>query len=163
MIVLGIDPGVRKLGYALVKFEHNQKTIVDSGILFDDTSITNRMDRFAKMVNIYDFFQELSKTQQVDVVAIERLYFTDRNQSNAEFVYGIRWALVTLFYSQKVHIQEIDPVQVKKYITWNAKADKKLVQGKIMQIYWLQHMPEYNDSADALGMAYIGNIICASH
>ncbi len=162
MIVVGIDPGVRKLWYAVVDFQHDQKHILDCGILFDDKTITNRMDRFEKMSNIYTFFQELSQKYSIDLIAIEKLYFTDRNQSNAEFVYGIRGALITLFYSKHIKIQEIDPVQVKKYITWNGKADKKLVQAKIMQIYGLQLIPEYNDSADALGMARIAKTISPS-
>jgi Holliday junction resolvasome RuvABC endonuclease subunit len=33
------------------------------------------------------------------------------------------------------------------------------VQKKIMQIYGLDKKPQYNDSADALGMAWLGNIV----
>lgn len=153
MLILWIDPWVRKLGYALVDFEHNSKRIIDSGILFDDSKTDARSVRFDKMVNIYQFFQDLSSKHPIDWIAIERLYFTSSNQANAEFVYGIRWALIVFFQSQWVKIQEVDPVQVKKYITWNGKADKKLVQAKIMQLYWLANTPQYNDSADALGMA----------
>lgn len=156
MLILWIDPGVRKLGYALVDFQNNQKKIVDSGILFDDTPIVTRQDWFNKMTNIYIFFQELIEKHNIDLIAMETLYFTTRNQSNAEFVYWIRWSLITLFGTKKIKIREIDPVQVKKYISWNGKADKKLVQAKIMQLYGLQNIPQYNDSADALGMAYIG-------
>lgn len=57
--------------------------------------------------------------------------------------------------ANNISFQEIDPVQVKKYITGNGKAEKKLVQKKIMQLYSLDELPQYNDSADALGMAWI--------
>lgn len=159
MLILWIDPGVRKCGYALVDFSTKWHQIIDSGILFDDTKTDTRDVRFIKMTAIYTFFMELTKHNQIDKICIERLYFTSRNQANAEFVYGIRWALIVLFQSLWVTIQEIDPVQVKKYISWNGKATKDLVQKKIMQLYWLSKKPQYNDSADALGMARLGNVI----
>jgi crossover junction endodeoxyribonuclease RuvC len=160
MIILGIDPGVRKCGYALVNFwwisNSPQAQIIDCGILFDDSTIVNRLDWFKKMNNIYEYFKTLIIDQKVQKVVIEKLYFTSRNQSNAEFVYGIRGALIIFCIANNITFQEIDPVQVKKYITWNGKAEKKLVQKKIMQLYNLDELPQYNDSADALGMAWIG-------
>lgn len=159
MLVLWIDPGVRKCGYALVDFSHNQKKIIDSGILFDDSKIETRMDWFRKMGQIISFFEKLSKEHSIEKIGIEKLYFTSRNQSNAEFVYGLRWGLVSFFFNNGIHIVEIDPVQVKKYISWNWKASKELVQTKIMQLYWLSQKPQYNDSADALGMSYLAYII----
>lgn len=60
-----------------------------------------------------------------------------------------------LFLKNKIKIKELTPIEVKKYITGNGKADKKLVQQMIMKIFGLQQMPEYNDTADALALAYI--------
>lgn len=158
MFILWIDPWVRKCGYALVEFTTKWHQIIDSGILFDDTKTDTRSVWFVKMTQLYTFFQTLTEQYKIDKLCIERLYFTTRNQANAEFVYGIRGALIILFQSLGISILEIDPVQVKKYISWNGKASKELVQKKIMQIYWLSNKPQYNDSADALGMAWIGNI-----
>lgn len=155
MIVLWIDPGVRKLWFALVEYNQNNHTIVDAGILFDDSPITTRIDRYHKMSQIINYFQSLITTHHIDRVGIERLYFTARNQSNAEFVYWLRGALIVLLLKHNIDIIEIDPIQVKKYITWNAKANKDQVQKKIMQLFWLEKKPQYNDSADALGMNYI--------
>lgn len=160
MLVLWIDPGVRKLGYALVEYKDNQKIIVDSGILFDDSTIKERIDRYHKMSSIVEFFANLyTKHTAIHTLAIEKLYFTWRNQANAEFVYGIRAALILQALQNKVNIQEIDPVQIKKYITWNGKSWKELVQMKTMQLFGLAHKPTYNDSADALGLSYLWRII----
>lgn len=108
------------------------------------------------MNNIHEYFKTLILEQKVEKVVIEKLYFTSKNQSNAEFVYGIRGALIIFCVANNITFQEIDPVQVKKYITWNGKAEKKLVQKKVMQLFSLDELPQYNDSADALGMAWIG-------
>jgi len=37
------------------------------------------------------------------------------------------------------------------------KAEKLLVQKTIMKLFRLQEIPEYNDAADALGLAYLAN------
>jgi Holliday junction resolvasome RuvABC endonuclease subunit len=108
----------------LVDFQNNsssgpagQKTIVDCGILFDDTQIVQRLDWYTKMGNIMEFFRDLTSKHHIEVLGIEKLYFTSKNQSNAEFVYGIRSSLILHFLAQGTKLIEIDPVQVKKYIS----------------------------------------------
>lgn len=52
-MILGIDPGVRKLGYALID---KDLKIVDSGILLQHQKAPTRYDQFERMSQIYDFF-----------------------------------------------------------------------------------------------------------
>jgi crossover junction endodeoxyribonuclease RuvC len=92
-------------------------------------------------------------------MCIEKLFFTKFNQNNAEFVYGLRGTLMMLFLKHNIKIKELTPIEVKKYITGSGKAEKHLVQKMVMKIFGLQEMPEYNDAADALAMAYIANKI----
>ena len=155
MYILWIDPGVRKLGYALVQYKDNQKIIIDSGIILDDSSITLRIQRYHKIQQSAHCIKKLYEQYPIDTLAIEKLYFTSRNQSNAEFVYGIRWVLIIQALEHQANLIEIDPVQIKRYITGNGKANKELVQSKIMQLFGLAKKPEYNDSADALGLSYL--------
>ena len=56
---------------------------------------------------------------------------------------------------KKIQIREFTPIELKKYITWNGRADKFFVQKMIMKLFRLQELPEYNDAADALGLAYL--------
>ena len=79
-MILGIDPGVRKLGYALID---KDLEIVDSGILLQHQKAPTRYDQFERMSQIYDFYP-------IEKVAMEKLFFTKFNQNNAEFVFGIR-------------------------------------------------------------------------
>lgn len=152
-MILGIDPGVRKLGYALIE---NDLTIVDAGILLQHQKAPTRTDQFQRVVQIYDFFSKLIQDHKIDCVTMEQLFFTKFNQSNAEFVYGIRGALMMLFVKNNIPVKEFTPIEVKKYITGNGNADKKFVQKMVMKIYRLEEEPIYNDAADALAMAYIG-------
>lgn len=152
-MILGIDPWVRKLGYALIQ---DDLTIIDAGILLQHQKEPTRRDQFQRVVQIYDFFEKLIQKQKPGIVCMEQLFFTKFNQSNAEFVYAIRWALMMLFVKNNITIKEFTPIEVKKYISWNGKADKKLVQKMVMKLYRLEEEPIYNDAADALALAYIG-------
>ena len=152
---LWIDPWVRKLGYALID---NDLNIIDAGILLQDKKSPTREDQFQRANNILDFFVNLLWKYSIDKVAIEKLFFTNYNQSNAEFVYAIRWTLMMLFLRKNIKVLEYTPIELKKFITWNGKADKMLVQRTIKKFYKLQDIPEYNDAADALWFAYLAKI-----
>lgn len=146
-IVLAVDPGVRKLGYALVK---DGTEILDAGIILQDQKAPTRLDQFARIHHIFQFFQKMLTEVDIDIFVAEKLFFTNANQTNAEFVYGVRGMLIALMLEHGVQIQEYSPIELKKYITGNGKADKMFVQKMIMKIYQLQNLPDYNDAADAL-------------
>jgi len=152
-MILWIDPWVRKLWYALIK---PNLDVIDSGILLLEEKHPTRDDQFLRIQKIYDFFETFLKEHKVSIVSIEKLFFTKFNQSNAEFVYGVRGALISLFLRHDIKIKEYTPIQLKKFITGNGKAEKQLVQRCIMQLYALKEFPEFNDAADALALAYIG-------
>jgi len=155
-MILGIDPWVRKLGYALI---NDNLDIIDAWILLQDQKSPTRENQFERIIQIYDFFEKLIKKHKIQTLSIEKLFFTKFNQNNAEFVYWLRGALMMLFLKNNVKIKELTPIEVKKYITWNGKAEKALVQKMVMKVFGLSNMPEYNDVADALAMAYIAKKI----
>ena len=151
-MILWIDPWVRKLWYALIT---DDLKIIDSGILLQKQVAPQREDQFERMIQIANFFEELFAKFQIQTVAMEKLFFTKFNQNNAEFVYGIRAILITMAMKKGCRIKEFTPIELKKYITGNGKAEKLLVQKMTMKLYKLQDLPEYNDAADALGLAYL--------
>ena len=153
---LWIDPWVRKLWYALID---DNLSIIDAWILLQNKKNPTRNDQFKRAEQILDFFEKFLNKYSVKKVAIEKLFFTSYNQSNAEFVYAIRWALMILFLKKNIEVLEYTPIELKKFITWNGKADKMLVQKTIRRFYNLQDIPEYNDAADALWFEYLAKIM----
>lgn len=152
MYYLWIDPWVRKLWYALINDDND---VIDAWILLQNKISNTREENFDRMVKIYDFFSELIHNYNIKVVWIEKLFFTSKNKANAEFVFWIRAVLSVLFIQKWIKIKEVSPIELKKYITWNSKANKELVQSFVMKIFWLADIPAYNDAADALALAYI--------
>ena len=115
------------------------------------------MDQFMRMREIEEYFITLCKKYSIQTMCMEKLFFTKFNQNNAEFVYGIRAILITLCMKHNIKIQEFTPIEVKKFVTGNGKAEKALVQKCIMKLYRLKDFPEFNDAADALALAYIAS------
>ncbi len=153
MYYLWIDPGIRKLGYAIID---ENKDIIDAGALVDDLKDVNlRKWNIRRLNNIVDFFIELLEKYEIKATCIEKIYFTKYNQSNAEYVYGVRWSLIYFLSKKWIKIQELSPTEIKKYITWNGKAGKLMMQTTIKRLFWLKKLPEPHDIADALGMAWI--------
>ena len=63
-----------------------------------------------------------------------------------------------LLLRKGIKTYEYTPIELKKFITGNGKADKMLVQRTIMRFYNLQDLPKYNDAADALWFAYLAKL-----
>lgn len=147
---LGIDPGIRKLWYGLIDQDGE---VVTSGILLSDEKSPTRDDQFARMVDIFDFFEQIIQKHPIQAVGIEKLFF-NANQNNAEFVYGIRWALCMMFRKHTIPIYERTPQQIKKHITGNGNASKELMLAVVKKIFTLNEEElKRHDAADALGIA----------
>ncbi len=151
MYILGIDPWIRKIGYALIDLNLN---IYQAGILVDEFN-KERETQFERLIKISNFFDNLLKNYNIKYVGIEKLYFTQYNQSNAEFVYSIRWILIEKMIKKNIKIYEYSPTQLKKYITWNWRASKKLIVDIISKIFKLSNQIEFHDAADALWLCYL--------
>lgn len=129
--------------------------ILDAGIVLQDMKAPTRHDQFARLYNLYSFFLEMFEAHTITHVAIEKLFFTSENQSNAEFVYGVRGSLIALAYEHNAGVMEYSPVELKKSISGNGHANKAFMVKTITTLFHLDEAPEYHDAADALGLAYL--------
>jgi crossover junction endodeoxyribonuclease RuvC len=151
-MILGIDPGIRKLGYALIQTD---ASIIDAGILVLNALKPDRVDQYARMKEIYSFTSKLFATYPITRICMEKYYFTSFNQSNAEFVYGARAIILLVAIQHHCEIKEFAPIQLKKLITGSGKASKMQMQKMIMKLFHLQELPKYHDAADALALAWL--------
>ena len=153
-MILWIDPGIKKLGYAIIQ---KDRKVIEAGILTTQEKKFTREEQYHRMIEISNFFEEIfKKYPEIDKVCIEKYFFTAINIKNAEFIYWVRWILISQSLRKNMKVQEYTPIELKKRITGNGKAGKETVQKFIMKLFWLKELPEFHDSADALGLAYLG-------
>lgn len=151
-MILGLDPGCRKCWYAII--DRSMK-IIDAGIFVQDHDDRSRYADFLRMQQMADQIITLLKQYQITSIGIEQCFFTSHNQSNAEYVFGLRAIVIGHVIQNTITLKEYTPTQLKKSLTWNGRASKNLVQSAIMRLYKIQSFPQFDDAADALALAYL--------
>ncbi|MCK5269931.1 MAG: crossover junction endodeoxyribonuclease RuvC, partial [Sedimentisphaerales bacterium] len=70
MIILGVDPGLRTSGYAVIEQHQRQLQVVDAGTFRADTEPPLP----GRLLQIYRDIDALLKEHNIDIMAIEQLY-----------------------------------------------------------------------------------------
>ncbi len=149
MIVLGIDPGLARLGYGVIEKTGNTAIHVTHGCI-----TTNKEDTSpgARLNHLYRELKELVIEHRPECAAIEKLFFS-KNISSAMGVAEVRGIILLLCAQEEVMVTEYTPNQVKQAITGSGRADKKQVQEMIRRLLHLEEIPEPDDAADGLSIA----------
>ena len=148
MIILGIDPGIAKVGWGVIKDEKGKQTAIDFGC-FITSSKENLENRLTK---IYDFILELINKFSPETVAIEQLYFA-ANSKTALIVGQARGVILLASSKSNTVTQSYTPLQVKQGLTGFGRADKNQIQSMVSAILHLPKKVVQDDTADALAIA----------
>ncbi len=151
MIILWIDPWTTTTGFALIKKESWNFTLLDYGIF----KTTPKIDLAIKLLEIWNDIKEIISSFKPDVVVIEKLFFQTNLKTGID-VAQARWVVMYESIRADTKILEYTPLQVKKAITWNGQANKLQLQNAIKMIFKLDEIPKPDDAADAIGLAYMG-------
>jgi crossover junction endodeoxyribonuclease RuvC len=151
MIILGIDPGIERTGYALLNQDKAGVSLITCGCI-----MTSKNDSTAqRLVEINSDLTEIIKKHKPEIMAVESLFF----QNNAKTAITVGQARgVAVFTGQKLglSILDITPLQVKIAATGYGKADKKQVQEMVVRLLKLKKIPKPDDAVDACAIAWAG-------
>ncbi len=150
-VVLGIDPGLGRMGYALVSGSLGSPKLITVGCL--ETSA--KLAHGERLLALAQGVTKLIKKYKPTIVAIERLYFS-KNVKTALAVAEARGAVVLELARYKRPMVELSPQDVKLAATGVGNADKLMVQKMLKLIFKLKDVPKPDDAADALAVALCG-------
>ena len=150
MIILWIDPGTTTVGFALIKKENTKIELLDYWVF----KTTPKIDLSLKILEIWSDINHIITKYNPEVLSIEKLFF-QTNTKTAIDVAQARWVVVYEAIKSWLKIQEYTPLQVKKAITWNWKANKIQLQNAIKILFWMDNIPKPDDAADAIWLAYM--------
>jgi crossover junction endodeoxyribonuclease RuvC len=150
MIILWIDPWTTTTGFALIKKENSNYSLLDYWIL----KTTPKIPLSNKILEIWTDIKQIIIKYNPDIVSIEKLFFQTNLKTWID-VAQARWAILYESMQANVKIMEYTPLQVKKAITWNWKANKLQLQNAIKMIFRLDSIPKPDDAADAIWLAYM--------
>lgn len=147
MIVLGVDPGLIKTGYGIVKIENNNLSYVASGTVFTDTKIPIE----TRLTNIYNNIDNLIKLYRPDYFSIEET-FVNNNPTSSLKLGQARGVAILAAGMNKLQVFEYKPNTIKKSITGVGKATKDQI-GMMIKCLLPVASPKTEDEADALAIA----------
>ncbi len=152
-IILGIDPGTRCTGYALVIVEKGQITPLDFGCIRPPAQAPlNR-----KYLIIFNALEELIEAHAPDAVAIET-QFVQKNVSTALKLGMARGMAILAAEKRDIPLFEYTPKKAKLAVAGTGNASKEQVQQMVQLILRLSSPPTPQDAADALALA-----VCHAH
>jgi crossover junction endodeoxyribonuclease RuvC len=153
MIILGIDPGIATVGFALLEKEGKILRVLEYWVIETKAGIAFS----ERLVQIGADLRELIDTYSPTICGIERLFFL-RNVTNGIDVAQARWVIIHILATAGIQIIEFTPLQVKKWIAGNGFAKKPQVQKALQLVLKLSEIPKPDDAADALAIAYLASL-----
>ena len=149
MRILGIDPGIGRMGWGIIeRTTNNELSIMGFGCVETEPN----SDIPGRLYAIYDEVCRIIDEYQPKELAIEDLFFA-KNVKTA-FAVGQARGVVLLAASQKnLTVSVYTPQQVKSAVTGYGKADKKQVGQMVKLTLKLPKVPTPDDTADALAIA----------
>ncbi|CAA6820414.1 MAG: Crossover junction endodeoxyribonuclease RuvC (EC [uncultured Sulfurovum sp.] len=147
MIILGIDPGTRNMGYCFLDFTCEKYTLIEAGIL--KFKMTNLKDQIGELVEGMDMLLSVYKP---DEVAIEDIFYA-HNPKTVLKLAQFRGALSLKILLSVGNYEEYTPLQVKKAITGNGKATKEQVAFMVKRLLNIKKEIKPLDITDAMAIA----------
>jgi len=142
MLVLGIDPGSKRIGFGFVEKTGGQLKFVTADLLVRPKNLLEIKNQITSLIEKY----------KPNLLAVEKLYFS-KNQKTALDVAEARGVIILSALEKNLTIAEFTPNEIKSAVTGYGLADKKAV-AKMVRLSLNE--PELNvidDVTDALAIA----------
>jgi crossover junction endodeoxyribonuclease RuvC len=147
MFVLGIDPGLTRSGYGIVRRGNPPRAVV-AGVVKTSADLTLEK----RLLELHSDLAAIISEFRPDVLAIERI-FTNKNLQTAISVGRASGVAVLAAAQAGIPVLEYTPTTVKLAVTGDGSADKRMVGEMVKRRLNLDHVPKPADAADALAVA----------
>jgi crossover junction endodeoxyribonuclease RuvC len=146
--VLGVDPGVAKLGLAAVARDGRRPTLIwaETVTTASGEPEAERLRALASAVRV-----AIAEHRPVSV-AVERVAF-NRNQVSALSVARATGAVMVVAAEAGIAVGEYSPTEVKDAVTGMGNADKRQVRAALERVHGFRNLPTKPDAIDAAAVA----------
>lgn len=147
MIILGLDPGSRFTGYALIQKKNSEILHIDNGVIVT----TDKKEFSERLKIIFDELTIIIQKYNPMTVAIENIFYAKNVQSALKLGHA-RGVTMLACALHNLPITEYSPTTIKQAVTGSGHADKLQIQKMVKILLKLPQAPEEN-AADALAVA----------
>jgi crossover junction endodeoxyribonuclease RuvC len=152
-MILGIDPGTAIVGYSFVSGTKQKPVIHEYGVI-----TTPKMDKEmlpTRLLEISRDLEELLKVTRPEKAVVEDLFFA-KNVKTAISVAHARGVILMKLAEYGIPVESPTPLQIKQTVCGYGNATKKQVQNMVVRIFNLDSIPQPDDAADSLAIAWWG-------
>lgn len=150
MIVLGIDPGSHRVGYAVLSKTSASTRVLEYGTI----EVAPKTPSPNNLIQIREGLDRVITQHSPDRACVENLYFA-QNKTTAQQVYEARGVILLTLGLHSIPIYQLTATQIKKGISANGSADKKAIRRSIQMILGLDPTG-HDDAWDAIACAFVG-------
>ena len=147
MTILGIDPGTRNMGYALISLENSKISLIEAGLI--KMKAENLQFQIPQMVEGLD---AVFKKHKIDEVAMEDIFYA-HNPATTIKLAQFRGAIMLKLLQEFGQFDEYTALQVKKALTGKAKASKEQVNFMVKRLLNIKREIKPLDISDAIAVA----------
>ena len=150
MRIIGIDPGLARVGYGIIEEIEGKKIMLDCGII--ETKSTQKEEN--RLVEISNDLSSIISKWNPTYAAVEKFFFY--RSSTTISVVQARGVIMMTLGKHNLSIQEFPPMQIKLAVTGYGHSDKNEVLKSVMHELCITSPPKPDDAADALAIALTG-------
>jgi len=147
MVVLGIDPGTRRTGYAVIETSREIPFVLALGALTPSLRVTFPQ----RLLQIHNGLVEIVREFRPSQMAIESV-FVKNNVSVALKMGHMRGVALLVAALHDIEVGEYSPADIKQAVVGSGAASKDQVKFMVTALLRLRETPS-EDEADALAVA----------
>jgi len=148
--IIGIDPGLARVGYGIIDEIEGKKIMLDCGVI--ETQSTQKEEK--RLVEIATDLSSIINQWNPNSAAVEKFFFY--RSSTTISVVQARGVIMMTLGKHNLPIQEFPPMQIKLAVTGYGHSDKAEVLSSVMHELSITSPPKPDDAADALAIALTG-------
>ena len=153
MRVLGIDPGIERLGWAVLEKDGRKFNYLASGV----KKTLKTSAREVRLLEIHDFLEKLISEHKPELVSLENIFFSN-NAKTALIIGEVRGIILMLAAKHNLAVMEFGPAQIKLALAGYGRADKSSVLNMLKLTLNLPNKKFIDDESDAIAIACCGII-----
>ena len=147
MKILGIDPGTKNSGYAVIEKGGRDLKLIEAGLIKIKTTVLQE-----QIVEMTEGIDLIFKTHKIDEVSIEDMFYAFNPKTVIKLA-QFRGAISLKILQNFGNFSEYTPLQVKQAVTGNGKATKEQVSFMVKRLLGIKKEIKPLDITDAIAIA----------
>lgn len=145
---MGIDPGLKNIGFAVVEQGKSECKAVEYGVILTDSEEKKEK----RLLFIYEELMKVMEKFRPTEAAMEALYFA-RNVTSALDVAEAKGVIALAVAKNDIPLSEYKPNEIKKAVSGSSRADKKTVEKYVRLLLHIKEEIKVDHTSDALACA----------